>query len=86
MVKFGQGIAMDVAQMIERKSLPPEQTINTDFCEIRFDALAESAASSDVFIGCNCPTYANPDVNRCHTVLALSLMQRRYPQLAVEFP
>ena len=42
MVKFGQGIAMDAAQMIERKSLPPEQTINTDFCEIRFDALAES--------------------------------------------
>jgi acetolactate synthase-1/2/3 large subunit len=42
MVKFGQGIAMDAAQMMEKKSLPAEQTINTDFCEIRFDLLAEA--------------------------------------------
>ncbi len=42
MVKFGQGMALDPDTMNERRSLPPEQTINTDFAEIRFDALAES--------------------------------------------
>ncbi len=42
MVKFGQGMARDPAVMMERRSLPAEQTINTDFCEIRFDLLAES--------------------------------------------
>ncbi len=40
MVKFGQGIAMDAALMMEKKSLPSERTINTDFCEIRFDQMA----------------------------------------------
>ena len=42
MVKFGQGMAMDPDAMVDERSLPPEQTINTDFGEIRFDALAES--------------------------------------------
>jgi acetolactate synthase-1/2/3 large subunit len=42
MVKFGQGMALNAELMLEKKSLPPEQTINTDFGEIRFDALAES--------------------------------------------
>jgi acetolactate synthase-1/2/3 large subunit len=42
MVKFGQGMALDPTQMTEKKSLPPEQTINTDFEEIRFDLLAQS--------------------------------------------
>jgi acetolactate synthase-1/2/3 large subunit len=42
MVKFGQGMAMDAEAMMEDRSLPPEETINTDFGEIRFDALAES--------------------------------------------
>jgi len=42
MVKFGQGMALDPAQMTEKKSLPPDQTINTDFEEIRFDLLAQS--------------------------------------------
>jgi acetolactate synthase I/II/III large subunit len=42
MVKFGQGMALDPAAMAERRSLPPERTINTDFAEIRFDRLAES--------------------------------------------
>jgi acetolactate synthase-1/2/3 large subunit len=42
MVKFGQGMALDPTQMTEKKSLPPDQTINTDFEEIRFDLLAQS--------------------------------------------
>ncbi len=42
MVKFGQGMALDPDTMTEQRSLPPEQTINTDFSEIRFDLLAES--------------------------------------------
>jgi acetolactate synthase-1/2/3 large subunit len=42
MVKFGQGMAMDPDAMVEARSLPPEETINTDFGEIRFDALAQS--------------------------------------------
>jgi acetolactate synthase I/II/III large subunit len=42
MVKFGQGMALDPDTMNAQRSLPPEKTINTDFAEIRFDALAES--------------------------------------------
>jgi acetolactate synthase-1/2/3 large subunit len=42
MVKFGQGMALDPKQMTEKRSLPPDQTINTDFEEIRFDLLAQS--------------------------------------------
>jgi acetolactate synthase-1/2/3 large subunit len=42
MVKWGQGMALDPATMNEQRSLPPDETINTDFSEIRFDALAES--------------------------------------------
>jgi hypothetical protein len=51
-----------------------------------FDALAKLAMNTDVFLGCNCPTKKNPDVYRCHTVLALQFMKRKYPQLIVKFP
>ena len=51
-----------------------------------FDELAELAAAKDVYLGCSCPTSKNPDVNRCHTVLALKFMKARYPALEVEFP
>lgn len=42
MVKFGQAMALDAETMMEQRSLPADRTINTDFNEIRFDALAES--------------------------------------------
>jgi len=42
MVKLGQGVAMDAATMLAKRSLPREQTINTDFAEIAFDDLARS--------------------------------------------
>jgi len=51
-----------------------------------FDRLAAQAGAEDVFVGCNCPTKKNPDVNRCHTVIALRFMQRHYPALRVVFP
>jgi len=51
-----------------------------------FDELAGLASSEDVYIGCSCPTKNNPDVNHCHTVLALKFMSERYPELRVEFP
>jgi hypothetical protein len=51
-----------------------------------FDELAYEARIADVFIGCNCPTEKNPDVNHCHTVLALRFMKRKYPELEVVFP
>jgi uncharacterized protein YeaO (DUF488 family) len=51
-----------------------------------FDELAETAARSDVYIGCNCPTKANPDVEHCHTVLALHFLKKKYPKLKVVFP
>jgi hypothetical protein len=53
---------------------------------VPFDAVASLAREGDVFLGCNCPTGANPDVNHCHTVLALGFMRRQYPELEVEFP
>jgi acetolactate synthase-1/2/3 large subunit len=42
MVKYGQGMATNPEVMAEKRSLPPEQTLNTDLSEIRFDLLAES--------------------------------------------
>lgn len=51
-----------------------------------FDALAAAASSGDVYIGCNCPTAANPDVKHCHTVRALRFMRAKYPKLRVVLP
>jgi hypothetical protein len=51
-----------------------------------FDALAEQARSHDVYIGCSCPTKKQPDVSKCHTVLALRFMRERYPDLEIEMP
>lgn len=50
-----------------------------------FDNLYQLALTNDVFIGCSCPTKANPDVRHCHTVLALTFMQEQYPDLDVRF-
>ena len=51
-----------------------------------FDELAVLAGTENVYIGCSCPTHKNPDVNHCHTVLALKFMKRHYPKLEVAFP
>jgi hypothetical protein len=51
-----------------------------------FDELAALARETDVYIGCNCPTKKNPDVRRCHTVLALEFMKKKYPDLDVVLP
>ena len=51
-----------------------------------FDELARSAQDADVYLGCNCPTRRIPDVRRCHTVLALHFMKRKYPKLDVRLP
>ena len=51
-----------------------------------YDALAELARERDVFLGCSCPTRKQPDVHRCHTVLALRLMAEWYPDLDVRLP
>jgi uncharacterized protein YeaO (DUF488 family) len=51
-----------------------------------FDALAAQAREQPVYIGCNCPSRANPNVQRCHTVLALAFMKRKYPKLEVVLP
>jgi uncharacterized protein YeaO (DUF488 family) len=51
-----------------------------------FDALAERARAGDVYLGCNCPTRKQPDVQRCHTVLAMQFMQQRYPDLVIDWP
>jgi hypothetical protein len=55
-------------------------------CRAPFDELAEAARGGDVYIGCNCPTRKNPDISRCHTVLALRFMKRKYPTLRVVLP
>jgi uncharacterized protein YeaO (DUF488 family) len=51
-----------------------------------FDDLAALAREEDVYLGCSCPTAKNPDVRRCHTVLALAFMAEHYPDLDVRFP
>ncbi len=52
----------------------------------RFDELASLAKDHDVYLGCSCPSKANPDVSRCHTTLALAFMKERYPSLEVRMP
>jgi hypothetical protein len=52
----------------------------------RFDALASLARRDNVYLGCNCPTARQPDVRRCHTVLALEFMRRHYSDLVVHEP
>jgi hypothetical protein len=51
-----------------------------------FDAFASGADRENIYIGCNCPTKANPTVGRCHTVLALKFMKKKYPKLNVVLP
>ncbi|MCH7721156.1 MAG: hypothetical protein IH988_09250 [Planctomycetes bacterium] len=51
-----------------------------------FDQLAQLANDNDVFIGCSCPTKANPRVDRCHTFLALDFMNGKYRTLSFELP
>ena len=51
-----------------------------------FDDLSRLAADTDVYIGCSCPIEKNPNIQHCHTVLALQFMQQRYPQVNVVFP
>lgn len=51
-----------------------------------FDKIAAMARFHDVYLGCNCPTQKQPDVRRCHTVLALAFMKERYPDLDVRSP
>ena len=51
-----------------------------------FDELAKAATDGEVHIGCSCPTAKNPDVNHCHTVLALQFMSQQYPDLDVRLP
>ena len=51
-----------------------------------FDELAETARHADVYLGCSCPSRANPDVQRCHTTLALAFMKKKYPNLRVVSP
>jgi hypothetical protein len=50
------------------------------------DELARLAREGDLWLGCSCPTARNPDVRRCHTVLAIEFMSRRYPDLEVRWP
>lgn len=52
----------------------------------RFDEIADLARSTDLWLGCSCPTAKNPDVRRCHTFLALEYLGDRYPDLQISWP
>lgn len=51
-----------------------------------FDQIAEQARETDVWLGCNCPTKKNPNVEHCHTWLALEFFRKHYPELEVRMP
>jgi uncharacterized protein YeaO (DUF488 family) len=51
-----------------------------------FDAIAKLAREADVHLGCNCPTKRNPNVEHCHTWLALEFFRKHYPALDVRLP
>lgn len=52
----------------------------------RFRLLATMARWHDVWLGCSCPSSKNPDVMRCHTVIALRFMKERFPSIAILLP
>jgi hypothetical protein len=88
------------AEMVRRYLVDPTdaawEALRRDYLELLerrfeenrepFDELAALASQRDVHLGCNCPTKANPRVERCHTVLALQFMKQRFPKLKVVFP
>ena len=51
-----------------------------------FAELVKLSESNDVYIGCNCPTQAQPDVMRCHTVVALRFLRKKFRGLDVRLP
>jgi uncharacterized protein YeaO (DUF488 family) len=51
-----------------------------------FDRIAELARTTNVYLGCSCPTKRNPNVGHCHTVLALEFFRAHYPDLDVRSP
>jgi hypothetical protein len=51
-----------------------------------FVDLANQATSANIFLGCSCPTAKNPEVNRCHTTLALQFMRWGFAGLDVRMP
>lgn len=51
-----------------------------------FDAIAAQARTGDVWLGCSCPSAQNPDVSRCHTVLALRFLAKRYRDVKIVLP
>jgi uncharacterized protein YeaO (DUF488 family) len=51
-----------------------------------FDEIAKLAGETHVYLGCNCPTKHNPNVEHCHTWLALEFFLEHYPKLDVRFP
>ena len=51
-----------------------------------FRELAALATQEDVYLGCSCPTKKNPDVRRCHTMLALEFFSEQFPELEIVFP
>ncbi len=63
-------------------------TLEQRFAEDRaaFDAIADLARTTDVYLGCSCPTKKNPDLRHCHTWLALEFFRERYPDLDVRMP
>jgi uncharacterized protein YeaO (DUF488 family) len=48
-----------------------------------FDTLAQLARREDVYLGCNCPSARQPEVRRCHTVLALEFFAAHYADLQI---
>ena len=84
-----EGLLADASQQsYARFARAYQKLLDTRFAEerARFDELAELARREDVYLGCNCPTTRQPDVHRCHTVLALAFLRDRYPDLDVKMP
>jgi hypothetical protein len=81
-------LAGPTPQAWKRFAAEYEEILKERFARDRtpFDKLAEQATQDDVYLGCSCPTEKNPDVNHCHTVLALRFLQQHYPRLKVVFP
>lgn len=52
----------------------------------QFEALAQLAREGDVFLGCSCPTKRQPDVARCHTVLALAFFAQHFSDVEIVGP
>ena len=81
-----RGNAKNFMGAFQSHSTPPGKPKLLDRAREILRSKYYSRRTEEVYLGCSCPTKKNPNVNHCHTVLALRFMSEHYPALDIVFP